>query len=141
MRVERLSQMTKVVPLAAIARSEGFQFLDRLIVEWTEGSNRFSQPGEAIFGAFVGEVLVGTAGITVQRDHVGRVRRVYVHPAYRRQGIAKLLMDAVLTIGRDHFTTLVLYTETDEARNMYERLGFVPESPEGSDHATHRLEL
>ena len=139
MTVRRLIDLVALPPLAAAARAEGFRFLDQLIDEWAEGTNRFDGWGEALFGAFVGDELVGTAGLTRQGERLGRVRRVYVRPDRRRLGIAEALMREVLASARPHFNALVLYAETPEAFRLYERFGFRWESPDGPDHATHRL--
>ncbi len=141
MEVVRLAHLDDIGSLAEAARGEGFRFLDRLRREWEDGSNRFEAPGEVLFGAYVDGVLVGTGGLTRQGSSLGRVRRVYVHPEFRRRGIAGALMAAVLEFGRDWYSELVLYTETSEAARLYEGLGFVAEDPEGPDHATHRLDL
>jgi predicted GNAT family acetyltransferase len=140
-KIEPLLDVSQVESLAAVARAEGFNFLDRLIDEWQNGTNKFEKPSEVIYGAFVDGNLIATAGLTFQRENLGRVRRVYVHPNYRRQGIAKSLMNTVLSFAQEQYSTVVLYTETQEAREMYERLGFIPESPDGPDHATHRLQF
>ncbi|RYG25720.1 N-acetyltransferase [bacterium] len=141
MEFVRLTHLNDVGPLAAAARTEGFNFLDRLVLEWNEGTNRFDTDDKALFGAYAGGELVGTAGLTHQRPGVGRVRRVYVNPAFRRRGIARRLMAEVLRFAEGKYDELVLFTDTERAAKMYERLGFVPESSEGPDHATHRLRL
>ena len=141
MTVHRLIDLAALPPLAAAARAEGFRFLDLLIDKWAEGTNCFDGRGEALFGAFVGDELVGTAGLTRQDDHLGRVRRVYVRPDHRRLGIAEALMRAVLGHARPFYDALVLYAETPEAFRLYQSLGFVEESSDGPDHATHRLAL
>lgn len=139
--VVRLTHLDDVASLADAARSEGFNFLDRLLLEWENGTNRFDSEDEALFGAYVGGDLVGTAGITRQRPRLGRVRRVYVSPAFRREGIARMLMAQVLRFAEGKYDELVLFTDTDTASRMYEGLGFVRESPDGPDHATHRRQL
>lgn len=49
-------------------------------------------------------------------------------------------MREVIAFARAHHDdALVLYAETPEALRLYARLGFVPESPDGPDHATHRF--
>lgn len=145
-RIERLApdgafDPVPVGELAGVARGEGFVFLDRLLAEWESGAERFEGPGEILFGAFVGEALVGTGGLTGQRAGLGRVRRMYVHPEFRRRGIAAALLEAVIAEARAHHRGVVLYTETPEAAALYEREGFRPESPDGPDHAIHRLAL
>ena len=130
-----------MAPLAKAARGEGFNFLDRLVREWHDGINRFDTEDEALFGAYVGGELVGTAGVTRQGPRLGRVRRVYVNPSHRRGGIAGRLMAEVLRFAHGKYDELVLFTDTEGAARMYERLGFVRESSDGPDHATHRLRL
>ena len=139
--VVRLVHLDDVASLAYAARSEGFNFLDRLITEWKDGTNRFDDEGEALFGAYLNGELVGTAGVTRQNPALGRIRRVYVNPALRRQGIARRLVIEVLRFAKDEYKELVLFTDTERAAAFYESLRFLPESPEGPDHATHRLRI
>ena len=139
--VVRLVHLDDVASLAYAARSEGFNFLDRLITEWKDGTNRFDDEGEALFGAYLNGELVGTAGVTRQDPALGRIRRVYVYPDFRRQGIAKSLMREVLSFARARYSELVLFTDTERAATFYETLGFVPENPDRPDHATHRLRI
>jgi N-acetylglutamate synthase-like GNAT family acetyltransferase len=119
MEVIRLAHLNDVAPLAEAARAEGFNFLDRLTREWSDGTNRFDSDDEALFGAYVGGELVGTAGLTQQRSTVGRVRRVYVNPVVRRQGVARRLMTEVLRFAKGKYAELVLFTDTDGAARMY----------------------
>jgi GNAT superfamily N-acetyltransferase len=137
--VRPLSDPTVALPLAGLAREEGFGFLDRLIHEWQSGENRFEKDGEVLYGVFVGDELIATGGMTRQGVARGRVRRVYVHPDYRRRGVASRLLDVILEFARLHYPEVVLYTNTERASRFYERLGFVPESPDWPDRATHRL--
>lgn len=137
--IRQLSDGENVAALAEVARAEGFEFLDRLLREWRDGVNRFDGEGEALFGAFREGRLVGTGGLTRQRADLGRVRRVYVHPEWRRSGVATAILADVLALARSRYPAVVLYTETPEAARLYERMGFLPESTDGPDHATHRL--
>ena len=88
-----------------------------------------AMPG-AIFGAFIGETLVGTAGFFVQHGvkmrHRGRVWGVYVMPAERRGGIGRTLMEHVLAHAHLHVVQLELSvgTRNQAARTLYEHLGF-----------------
>jgi ribosomal protein S18 acetylase RimI-like enzyme len=139
--VVRLSSLEGIPALADAARSEGFQFLDRLIREWEDGTNRFVGAGEALFGAFLDGELVGTAGLTHQREAVGRLRRVYILPRCRRHGIGEALTRKVLEFARLHCREVVLLTENPAAALLYERLGFISEAADGPDRASHRLIL
>ena len=44
--------------------AEGYGHLERLETDWMAGTNRFGEPGEALFAAFAGGELVGLGGIT-----------------------------------------------------------------------------
>jgi ribosomal protein S18 acetylase RimI-like enzyme len=80
-----------------------------------------------------GEVAAG-AGITIvpwpgaPRDPVTRrgwIQNVYTEPEFRRRGLARRLMEAVLAWCRNEgFHTVSLHA-SDEGRALYESLGFV----------------
>ena len=80
---------------------------------------------------------VGIRPILDSERYVGEVKRLWVRPDLRREGIAVRLMDAVLTeaVGRGYRD---LYLETGPrqpaARQLYERLGWerVDAYPEGA---------
>lgn len=105
----------RAVPLA--------QIVERLRTRSTES---------VVFGAFVGDRLVSTAGVFRMREaktrHKAHVWGVYVTPACRRQGIARQLMTALLAHAASHMATeqvtLSVGTEPAAARRLYESLGF-----------------
>jgi GNAT superfamily N-acetyltransferase len=51
---------------------------------------------------------------------------VYTEPAWRRHGLAALLMRHVLQYTRDHHLSPVLLHASNDGRPLYESLGFVP---------------
>ena len=121
--------------LAVKARAEGFRFLERLMVEFESGANRFSREGEALFEARYNGVLAGVGGLnrdpyivasrsSAEAGNVGRIRRLYVDPAYRRHGIAKLMMEAIERLAQGSFRQLRLRTDTDTGAQFYQRLGY-----------------
>ncbi len=129
--------LARLVPLAT---AEGFHHLERLVTEWADGTNRFECDGEAILIIDVGGITVACGGLTRQREALGRVRRVYVDPAFRRQGLGRLLLEPLVEHARRSFDALVLYADNPDAARFYERLGFLPQGPESTaDRATHRL--
>jgi RimJ/RimL family protein N-acetyltransferase len=90
-------------------------------------------PPAAVFGAFEGERLVGTAGVYAHSGlkvrHGGVLWGVYIRQAWRGSGVAERLARTVvrhageaglevleLTVGRDNRA----------AYTLYERLGFTP---------------
>jgi len=74
--------------LVAEAERHGFRFVRRLAEEWASGATRFDGPGEALFAAVVGGRVIGVCGLTADpyaaASRVGRVRRLYVAAAHRR---------------------------------------------------------
>lgn len=119
----------------------GHHMLDRFAAHWRDGSNRFSQPGECIVGAYVADGVVGICGRN--RDpfdthpRAGRVRHLYVAAAHRRSGVGRALLAAIVGGAADWFD----YLNTNcppEAAVFYERLGFTPIM---GDRVTHRLPL
>jgi GNAT superfamily N-acetyltransferase len=143
--VTRLSSITAdiFVPLVAESEREGWQFVRRLKTDWETGSNRFDQPGEALFAAWVDGILVGVCGLNADPytldQSVGRVRRLYVLREFRGRGIGRNLVQAVIQSAGDRFRSLRVRTESFAAGRLYERLGFV--SLVGVAECTHTLTL
>ncbi len=130
--------------LVAEAREEGFAFLETAEQEWASGENRFSKPGEGFYAVFAVEreeeqlAAVGALGQDpyLQTPEIGRLRRIYVRAAWRRQGIGRLLVAAMLADGRQSFRAVRLRADNANAGRLYERCGFAPQV---DPHATHIL--
>ena len=143
--VERLHELPadRVAPLIVESEQAGLRFVRRLVEEWAIGQNRFDRPGEALFGALMDGRLVGVCGLNVDPyaggPRVGRVRHLYVLRAYRRRGVGRRLVGAVLEVARGPFATLRLSTEDPAAARLYESLGF--RRHEGDVRCTHLTEL
>ncbi len=131
-----------LAPLVAESEREGFRFLARLVREFDDGGNRFDAPGEALLGCYLGSELVAVGGLN--RDpyspepRVGRLRHLYVSPAFRRRGVGRTLVDALVAAARPHFGVLLLRTDTPAAARFYETLGFAAVA---LPYATHRMVL
>jgi GNAT superfamily N-acetyltransferase len=54
----------------------------------------------------------------------GNILNVYTEPQYRRQGLARLLMEAALDWCRKNEIDLVILHASPEGRGIYESLGF-----------------
>jgi len=121
------------------ADARGHRFLRRLIEEWNSGTNRFDGQGEAIFGAMVRGRLVGIGGLNsdpYSRDPgVGRVRHLYVLEAFKRQGVGRHLLEAIVAVAPGAFNELRLRTDSEQAARFYERFGFRRINCEASTHA------
>jgi GNAT superfamily N-acetyltransferase len=128
--------------LQAEALQEGFFFIERLWEEWQNGKNRFSAPGEKLYGCWDGAGLVAIGGLNRDpfdgRMGIGRIRRVYVRPAWRNKGIGEALLHTLVESARTSFTTLHLRTDNPAAARLYERIGF---SRIQALHATHVLDF
>lgn len=129
MEIRRLAELPEGVgELAERAAAEGHQNISTLVSEFLSGSNRFQAPGEALFAAFDSDRLIGIGGLNrdpyESAEVVARVRRLYVLPAARRQGVASLLMKAIEDHAAQHFRRIQLYTSSAEAGSFYVGLGY-----------------
>jgi GrpB-like predicted nucleotidyltransferase (UPF0157 family) len=144
-RIARLGDPLSSGLIALLADDEGAgtRFVSRLVDEWASGANRFDRPGEALFGAWVGEHLVGVCGLNVdpyaESNRIGRVRRLYVLTAQRRRGVGRRLVMEVIAAARGRFDCLRLRTNNPEAARLYEAIGFA-RSVGARDH-THAMTL
>ena len=137
MNVQRIQRLPEISHLADQSRREGFRFVERLIADFASNENRFDQSGEALFAVFDQQECVGIGGVSLDPAgiaRIGRVRRVYVAPSYRGRGVGRLLMTQIEAWSRDHFSSLQLFTDTDEASDFYEALGY---EPLGEDKVSH----
>ncbi|MFQ4139459.1 GNAT family N-acetyltransferase [Nodosilinea sp. PGN35] len=135
--------LPSIHPLVAESRTEGFRFVERLIEEYRSGLNRFDRPGEVLLGASVEGAMVGIGGLSrdpyFNHPAVGRLRHVYVRAAWRRRGVGRVLVMALLEAARPHYQLLTLRTDTAAATAFYQTLGFKPEPH--WPHTTHHLRL
>ena len=101
---------------------------------WTSRISDQSNPPALVIGAFVGARLVGVAGLRFERrertKHKATLYGVYVLPEFRGQGIARALVDAVLTHARSTPGTQVVQLTVTQSNTpaiqLYESCGFVP---------------
>lgn len=142
MEVQHVTHLPLQIPaLEKEAAAEGFRFVTRLISEWHSGTNRFDAPGECLMAVYSDLQLVGIGGLSVDPFNpvrTGRLRRVYVMPASRRQQVGRRLVSALLTYASLHFERVRLYTDTCEGSAFYQRCGFTRTD---ELHATHIMQL
>jgi GNAT superfamily N-acetyltransferase len=126
--------------LRSEARAEGYKFMDTLLEEWLSGENRFDAAGETLRGFLDHATLVAVGGLNCDpflRDPtIGRIRRLYVRPAWRNQGVGAALLDNLISAARQNFGSVRLRAASPRAAGLYERKGFVPIA---SENATHIL--
>ncbi|MBK8134867.1 MAG: GNAT family N-acetyltransferase [Chloroflexi bacterium] len=133
----------QITPLIIASETEGHNFVRRLWDEYASGENRFDSEGSVLFGVFDGEELVAIGGLHrdpyVDIAGVARIRHVYVAKGYRRSGVGRRLMAALIEHARGRFGLLTLRTMTEEGAAFYSSLGF--RSDPLHESATHWLRL
>ncbi|MBB6261355.1 ribosomal protein S18 acetylase RimI-like enzyme [Paenochrobactrum gallinarii] len=86
--------------------------------------------GNAVYGAFDGDTLLGTAGVFVHErlseKHRGTLWGVYVMPQARGLGLGSVLVDHVIKYAEKHVVVLdaKVVASNDYARQIYYDLGF-----------------
>jgi GNAT superfamily N-acetyltransferase len=108
------------------------------VEEWASARNCFDGPGETLCGGLDSDLLVAVGALSCDPfaglPHMGRIRKVYVRPAWRNQGVGRTLVSALVDQARSHFSCVRLRAENDGAARLYERLGFTPISNPDASH-------
>ncbi len=144
MRVLRLRALPERLDnLTADAMADGHRLIEVLREDWASGATRFDRPGEALFGAFTGEALIGLGGLTrdpyLKEGRAGRVRRLYVLRSARRHGVGAMLVAAAVATGRAAGWPRLRVRAPAAAFAFYEACGFLRAVGEVS--ATHVMPL
>ena len=128
--------------LAAAAAAEGIGIVERVIAEWAAAEQRFDAEGEALFAAYAGGALAGIGGVTVEADApqpAMRMRRLYVSPEFRRQGVGRTLAGAMMQQGFQSAGLLTVKAgAATAAAPFWESLGFVAVERPGLTHELSR---
>ncbi|MFN8529710.1 MAG: GNAT family N-acetyltransferase [Anaerolineae bacterium] len=139
----KLTAPTDLEPLLQTSLDEGYTFLQRLWDEYQSGLSRFDDSGAALIGVYDTQQLIAIGGIHrdpyLNQPEIGRIQHVYVLPAYRRTGIGRRLVAALIAQARAQFTVLTLRTLTSHGDAFYQSLGFSAEPPYAD--ATHWMRL
>ncbi len=124
--------------LQSEARQEGYEFIDTLVEEWATATARFDGPGETLCGGLDLDLLVAVGALSCDpyagRLDMGRIRKVYVRPAWRGQGVGRTLVSTLVDQARSHFSCVRLRAENEGAARLYERLGFISISHPDASH-------
>ncbi len=143
--VERITSLPADLGLELLpaADAEGFAPLSWLVEEWRAGKNRFDRQGEALYVVRVEHRLLGVCGLNrdpyAKNESTGRLRRLYVHPEHRRQGIGSLLVRQALLEAREQFDVVQLRTLDPHSAAFFVAIGF--RMLEGDPAVTHRVDL
>ncbi len=85
----------------------------------------------AVFGAFIDDVLVGCVGLMQNKGdrykHRGKIFGVYTAPTARGKGICKTLLQSAINHARGKLVWIEIHvwTENSVAKKLYESVGFV----------------
>lgn len=127
--------------LKSESEDEGFFFLGRLLDEWQNSTNRFSKNGEGLYGVFDSNNLIAIGGINLDPyfpgNLVGRIRRFYVKKTLRRNHLGKSLLQTILSVSKEHFEVINLFTDNEKASKFYLDSGF--ELVYDQSKITHRM--
>lgn len=83
-------------------------------------------PSGAVIGGG-GIVISAWPGALGQRQPSrAMILNMYVEPQYRRQGIARALMNAMIAWCREHNFKAVALHASDDGRGLYDNMGFKP---------------
>ncbi len=117
--------------MRAEADVEGYRFLERLFDELNAGTTRF----EPLLAAYVDDELAGIGGLTLDPVVAGalRIQRFYVRAAFRRLGIGRKLVEALLAHAR-RTGRGVTVNAGHGSEAFWEALGFVPDRYDGHTH-------
>lgn len=122
------------------AASEGVGNMARLADGWAGGDQRFDGDGEVLLGALLAGALVGVGALSVEpaaTEPARRVRRLYVRPDVRRQGVGRALTSALVQEALDQADLLTVNAAASPAAApFWEAQGF---SRDASGPWTHVL--
>jgi GNAT superfamily N-acetyltransferase len=106
-----------------------------------QGTTRFDRDGEALFAARLNGVLAGIGGLTMEPVVPGalRMRRFYLRPAFRRIGVGRRLVTALLA-GVDGERSITVNAGPTSIA-FWERLGFNPDPRDGHTHILRRASV
>lgn len=137
--IQQVDQLpTQIQKLVVASKNEGFDMIQRMFDEYEQGINRFDRKGEFLLAAFVDDQLVGCGGLNIQfsedaetnqnpatQHKIGRVRRFYVLPEFRRSGVAKRLLQELEKRAKPQFSALCLHTDINHAVQFYTKQNYV----------------
>lgn len=144
--ISRIDDLQKIdlSRLMQESEAEGYRFVKRLFEDYQKGRYRFDKQGEALFGVWNedGE-LIAIGGVNqspfADRDRVGRLRRFYVSPGYRRRGIGTMLLKEITEFSKGNFDEVTLRTDSAKSDAFYRANGFM--NTDQFPVSTHKMML
>ena len=139
-RFERIVQLPPgIQTLRDEADRDGIRNMGLLVDEWASGTERFAEPGEALFAAFDGDVLVGIGGVTTENAAPAmRMRRLYVLRGWRKRGVGRMLAEAMMARGFESADMLTCNARPPGAAEFWDAMGFRRVTAAGWTHELSR---
>jgi GNAT superfamily N-acetyltransferase len=142
----RVRSATEFVPhaltaLAEQAEAEGIKVVRAVIDRWESGEERYDRSGEQLLVAVTDDGVVGVGGLTICPTVPGalRVRRFYVHPAWRRRGVATAITSALLASWPRDVSVITCNAQASAAApRFWEAMGFEPVDDADVTHVLRR---
>ena len=120
------------------ALQEGWRHLRVLEEDLASGAMPLAAPGEGMFAAWRDDSLAGLGALTrdpyAAEEGVARVRRLYVMPGERGQGIGRALVQAVMEAATTAGYRQLRVRAPASAGGFYEACGFVPMLARSATH-------
>ena len=120
--------------LKADARADGHRHLVRLAAELEQSPTMF----HAIFAGYVDGRFAGIGAMTdepaLTLGSAWRLRRLYVHRNFRRLGVARTIVMALLREATGNVSTVTVHAGNDGASRFWEAIGFRPVAGKAWSH-------
>lgn len=127
--------------LLQISEADGYVQVRRLINDWESGKNRFDKLGECFYVTTDDQdQVVAVCGLSDNGEKHGRLRRLYVHPDYRKRGIGKKLSQACIDHGLQTFENIVVNAGGEMAVRFYENWGWHQIEGERVTHSFFKID-
>lgn len=111
--------------LLQVSEADGYVQIRWLMTDWESGRNRFDKQGECFYVALDDQdQVIAVCGLNDNGNGYGRLRRLYVDPKYRKQGIGKKLSQACIDHGLQTFENIVVNAGGEMAVRFYENWGW-----------------
>jgi GNAT superfamily N-acetyltransferase len=127
----RLERATRRLPigfaeLEADAEADGRRHMTRLAAEFAQTSEMF----HAVFACFLDDGLAGIGAITDEPASTAqpawRMRRLYVHRGFRRQGVARTIATTLLREAAGRVDVVTVHAGNPDAAQFWQAIGFAP---------------
>lgn len=108
------------------ANAERYDIVNRLVTDYDSGENKFDKEGEKLVGFLLDDKVVALCGLNIEptNGRYGRIRRLYVLPEYRNQGIGTQLVRYLIAYAGHNFKGVVVNIGKLSIDNFYKLMGF-----------------